>query len=316
MQEITIDYSDCAAQAPFPPSQGDISHKVKSTFKSSKVVTRPYWQKTVSKKLPGPDKSTTTCHLYFEIPDSIGPPVYMYYRLTNFYQNHRRYVQSLDLSQLSGDAVSITAMEKSKCDPLRTDPASGKPYYPCGLIANSQFNDSISSPVQLTSHTNTTYEMSRKGIAWSSDKELFQTTKYTPDQVVPPPNWHDRYPYGYNEQYPIPDLHNDEDFMVWMRTAGLPDFSKLSKKNEDAPMTAGIYRLDIDDCMSDTNALTWSPAKLALRFSCYGVQWYQVNSHIYSDCYWWQEPFHGDCLRYCRGYLHCSWSTFHGCLLS
>lgn len=36
----------------------------------------------------------------------IGPGVFLYYKLTNYYQNHRRYVQSMDTGQLHGDAVS------------------------------------------------------------------------------------------------------------------------------------------------------------------------------------------------------------------
>lgn len=32
----------------------------------------------------------------------------MYYGLSNFYQNHRRYVKSRDDSQLNGDTASLT----------------------------------------------------------------------------------------------------------------------------------------------------------------------------------------------------------------
>ena len=63
--------------------------------------------------------------------------VYLYYKLTNFYQNHRKYVKSVNYDQLKGVAASITSL--TDCEPLVTDSA-GRPYYPCGLIANSQFN--------------------------------------------------------------------------------------------------------------------------------------------------------------------------------
>lgn len=33
--------------------------------------------------------------------------VFMYYGLSNFYQNHRRYVKSRDDSQLNGDRMSL-----------------------------------------------------------------------------------------------------------------------------------------------------------------------------------------------------------------
>ncbi|CAD0045457.1 unnamed protein product [Aureobasidium pullulans] len=124
---------------------------------------------------------TAICQLRFWIPDDLAPPVLFYYQLTNFYQNHRRYA-----------------------------------YYPCGLIANSMFNDSF-------------------GIAWSSDGDLYKNTAYTADQVSPPPNWRIMYP-EYNESIPIPNIHDWEEFHVWMRTAGLPSFSKLALRNDTATM--------------------------------------------------------------------------------
>ncbi|KAJ5928020.1 Meiotically protein [Penicillium verhagenii] len=237
VQEIVIDYTDCYSAAP-TANQAYIPDRVSMTFKT-KSSTTPSWQRTV-------DATTnqTTCSLYFNIPESMGPPVFLYYRLTNFYQNHRRYVQSLELDQLKGSALSNKTIAGSVCDPLTTDPATKKAYYPCGLIANSRFNDSIDSPV-LLSNNETPYNMTKKGIAWESDKELYQKTKYQHWEVVPPPNW-TKYNGSYTNES-MPNIHDDEDFMVWMRTAGLPAFSKLSRRNDDTAMAAGDYRLDIID---------------------------------------------------------------------
>ncbi|KAJ5885653.1 Meiotically protein [Penicillium tannophilum] len=237
VQEIVIDYTDCYSAAP-TASQAYIADRVSMTFKAQSTGT-PSWQRTV-------DEATnqTTCSLYFNIPESMGPPVFLYYRLTNFYQNHRRYVQSLELDQLKGEALSNKTISGSVCDPLTTDPATKKAYYPCGLIANSRFNDSIDSPVYLGSDS-VTYNMTKKGIAWESDKALYQKTKYQHWEVVPPPNW-TKYNGSYTNES-MPNLHEDEDFMVWMRTAGLPAFSKLSRRNDDTAMAAGDYRLDILD---------------------------------------------------------------------
>lgn len=232
-----IDYTDCYSAAP-TASQAYIADRVSMTFKAQSTGT-PSWQRTV-------DEATnqTTCSLYFNIPESMGPPVFLYYRLTNFYQNHRRYVQSLELDQLKGEALSNKTISGSVCDPLTTDPATKKAYYPCGLIANSRFNDSIDSPVYLGSDS-VTYNMTKNGIAWESDKALYQKTKYQHWEVVPPPNW-TKYNGSYTNES-MPNLHEDEDFMVWMRTAGLPAFSKLSRRNDDTAMAAGDYRLDILD---------------------------------------------------------------------
>ncbi|KAJ5645529.1 Meiotically protein [Penicillium longicatenatum] len=238
VQEISIDYTDCYSSAP-TASRTTIPDRVSATFKA-KSTSLPSWQRTV-------DEATnqTTCSLYFEIPESMGPPVFLYYRLTNFYQNHRRYVQSLQLDQLKGEALSNKTISGSVCDPLTTDPATKKAYYPCGLIANSRFNDSIGSPSRFDDNDSTPYNMTKKGIAWESDKALYQKTKYQHWQVVPPPNW-TKYNGSYTNES-MPNLHEDEDFMVWMRTAGLPAFSKLSRRNDDTAMAPGQYQLDILD---------------------------------------------------------------------
>ncbi|KAJ5136984.1 Meiotically protein [Penicillium atrosanguineum] len=197
-----------------------------------------------ARRLPGkrhgtPPARTGSVLWSLTSPSRWDPPVYMYYRLTNFYQNHRRYVQSLDLDQLKGTPVSNSTIAGSVCSPLATSD-SGKAYYPCGLIANSMFNDTIGQPI-LTGDSSETYNMTTKGIAWQSDKDLIKTTKYKPGEVDPPPNW-----VGYNYTESIPDLHENEEFMVWMRTAGLPAFSKLSRRNDDDAMKPGRYELSIN----------------------------------------------------------------------
>jgi hypothetical protein len=35
--------------------------------------------------------------------ESFDGPLYLYYELTNFFQNHRRYYQSRDINQLRGE---------------------------------------------------------------------------------------------------------------------------------------------------------------------------------------------------------------------
>lgn len=71
----------------------------------------------------------------------------------------------------------------------------------------------------------------KDGIAWASDREKkFKN---------PPP--------GTPGIRVIPDLE-DEDFIVWMRTAGLPDFKKLYRIIEqDIP--AGAYTVNVTNRM-------------------------------------------------------------------
>ena len=215
----------------------------------------PTWKQnttdiTYSKGHPAPPDtkggvkvSTTICSIQFTIPDDLDPPVLFYYRLTNFYQNHRRYVKSLDTDQLAG-----TAITQGSCDPLRNT-SDGTPYYPCGLIANSWFNDTFVSPVGLNIANSTDpvmYSMTDKGIAWDSDKKLYKKTAYKPNQIAVPRNWQVRWgEKGYTDDNPPPALDEDETFQVWMRTAGLPAFSKLALRNDTHTMQSGRYMVDI-----------------------------------------------------------------------
>ena len=79
-------------------------------------------------------------------------PVFFYYELDNFYQNHRRYLNSRDSDQLAGTV--LTTDQLTNCDPVITnsdvkigltsisgvllDPNG--PANPCGLVAKSLFN--------------------------------------------------------------------------------------------------------------------------------------------------------------------------------
>jgi hypothetical protein len=202
---------------------------------------------------PGAEKETTQCTIKFNIPHEMKPPVLFYYRLTNFYQNHRRYAKSFNTDQLSGKAVSPNTIHSSDCTPLTTKEINGvrKPYYPCGLAANSVFNDTFFSPLLLNvpdalpGESNRTYEMKNTGISWASDKALYGPTKYKWDEVLVPPNWVERYPNNYTDEH-HPNLETEEAFQVWMRLAGLPTFSKLAQRNDDQIMVAGSYSLNIN----------------------------------------------------------------------
>lgn len=168
------------------------------------------------------------CNITLNVPKDMKSPVYLYYRLDNYYQNHRRYVKSRSDTQLrltSGNTApdydSLT-----DCDPYISQDDSrdiNKIYFPCGLIAKSIFNDTFS----LWRSDGIPVLLRKSGIAWESDREKkFKN---------PPP--------GTPGIRVIPDLE-DEDFIVWMRTAGLPDFKKLYRIiDEDIPQ--GTYTVRV-----------------------------------------------------------------------
>ena len=262
VQMIQLDYTQCSADAPTDGFGTLPSDKIDTQFKSSSnssKVSAMWKRENISVSYDGVavPGGVYKCSLQFDIPETMGPPVLFYYHLTNFYQNHRRYVNSFVDTQLSGKTFTRDSIKDSDCDPLDVDGDgdSGKPYYPCGLIANSLFNDTFSSPVLLNvqggSSNNETYVMQNSSnIAWSSDRALYGKfpASMSYDQVAVPPNWVHRFPHGYTDANPPPDLSTDEAFMVWMRTAGLPTFSKLAQRNDTVAMSAGTYQVDILDC--------------------------------------------------------------------
>ena len=64
-----------------------------------KEVTYQYDDDEQCKNNVGPDKK---CTVSIVIKEAIDAPVYVYYQLDNFYQNHRRYVKSRSFDQLKG----------------------------------------------------------------------------------------------------------------------------------------------------------------------------------------------------------------------
>lgn len=94
-----------------------------------------------------------------------------------------------------------------------------------------------------SSTTTTNYTLSENGIAWPGESKKY-VTKPAGDisQLAPPPNWALRFPDGYNDSN-IPDLKSDEHFQNWMRTAGLPTFTKLWARNDVDTLQSGTYQI-------------------------------------------------------------------------
>lgn len=160
---------------------------------------------------PTPGQAVTcTYNLDLTIEHDMEPPIYVYYKLTNFYQNHRRYVKSRSDAQLKGD----DNYDSSACDPLEKYGDQNKVLYPCGLIAQSVFNDTF-RPYNLDGSQ---IAWSEDGIAWPSDKnDKFNARAPKPSEETIGPS---------GQVINVKDEH----FIVWMRTAALPTFKKLYGK--------------------------------------------------------------------------------------
>lgn len=156
-------------------------------------------------------------------------------------------MKSIDSNQLKGDHVSFNTIKGGDCKPLDVNTTSNRIIWPCGLIANSLFNDTFSNltAVATDGSTNSDYTFSAKGIAWPGEAKKYSSTpNYNLSEIEPPPNWQLRFPDGYNDTN-LPNLHEDEHFQNWMRTAGLPTFTKLYGRNDDTTLVHGTYQLNV-----------------------------------------------------------------------
>ncbi|RNF07913.1 hypothetical protein TraAM80_03061 [Trypanosoma rangeli] len=145
--------------------------------------------------------------VYFELRERLVAPVYLYYELTKFYQNHRRYSKSRSDAQLAGAVVRDIPDASPLVTPGEIKGLSGTSirymdglnlkykdfvYAPAGLIAWSMFNDTftlyaedneggvarqlICNTTDFSKATNlplkgsTSQNMcTKKGIAWDTD---------------------------------------------------------------------------------------------------------------------------------------------------
>lgn len=104
------------------------------------------------------------CNIEFSLEKDFVGKVYMYYGLSNYYQNHRLYVKSRDDEQLLG---KLSLPPSSDCAPFQFADESQMPIAPCGAIANSLFNDSLRIRNQ-----GSFVPLLRTGIAWPSDRQI------------------------------------------------------------------------------------------------------------------------------------------------
>ncbi|GAB2287479.1 ALA-interacting subunit 3 [Dionaea muscipula] len=157
-----------------------------------------------------------TCAVSLTVPKQMKQPIYIYYQLDNFYQNHRRYVKSRSDKQLRSKDYE---RDTSNCAPEATN--DDAPIVPCGLIAWSLFNDTYQFSVNEK-----LLQVSKKDIAWKSD----QKHKFGSD--VYPKNFQSGGLIGGAKLNSSIPLSEQVDLIVWMRTAALPTFRKLFGKIE------------------------------------------------------------------------------------
>ncbi|XP_072963934.1 ALA-interacting subunit 3-like isoform X1 [Typha angustifolia] len=157
-------------------------------------------------------ETNKTCTRKLVVPKYMKSPIHVYYQLDNFYQNHRRYVKSRSDKQLQ---TTASEHETKLCEPEGTT-ADGSAIVPCGLIAWSLFNDTYTFSVNKKATP-----VNKKNIAWQSDK------KHKFGSNVYPKNFQNGALIGGAKLNASIPLSEQEDLIVWMRTAALPTFRKL-----------------------------------------------------------------------------------------
>ena len=97
------------------------------------------------------------CPINITIGANLQPPIYFYYELSNYFQNHRVYLESRDDDQLYG--IYKTIDQLGSCTPIMQNSqvqtpltnywnsnmilSPNDPATPCGLIAQTLFNGLI-----------------------------------------------------------------------------------------------------------------------------------------------------------------------------
>ena len=204
----------------------------------------------------GAANDDVTCSVTMTVTEAMEPPIFLHYQLTNFFQNHRRYITNRLDQQLRGQDWDTKELYESavldKCAnaadtctsgavPSKLGGADGTTqlYWcnPCGLVARSFFTDEFA----LQAPDGAYVPMTNASITWESDLEH----KYKKTSDVDRKNGVAGAANTYNLRTDEEEsLVVDPDFIVWMRTAALPQFRKLYRVIE-TKLEPGDYTVTV-----------------------------------------------------------------------
>lgn len=223
--EVVVDYTDCTSLQFTPRTCAQV----------------------LEEALHAPALPQCTCSVPVTVPADMATPVYLYYSLDGFYQNHRRYVKSVDDSQLAGKEVARAKLIDN-CKPFATldGDENGPIYAPCGAIANSLFSDAFT-----LRHGSSAIHLHQADISWSSDRRSKFHNPGSWEGTIHPRNWTvDALQLGPPE---AGNGYENEHLIVWMRTAAFPSFRKLWARIDPGSLwsrtdvlKAGEYLIDVE----------------------------------------------------------------------
>ncbi|KAK2197331.1 bifunctional CDC50-LEM3 family/Cell cycle control protein 50A [Babesia duncani] len=153
----------------------------------------------------------------------------IFYKLSNFYQNNKKYKQSIDYRQLEGEVITDENSLVS-CVPFIKD-EDGKIYHPCGAIALQVFTDTF----KLYSDE----EMKRE-ITLNDSREAI-TPRYGTHTLFKNPSAEDKEKYKDKVNFWLEEADiktklsadtagigvENGHFINWIDVAALPNFKKL-----------------------------------------------------------------------------------------
>ena len=175
-----------------------------------------------------------TCDVIIDVKKKMTGKIYLQYKLTKFYQNHRLYKSSVSESQLAGDYVDYKGMKN--CKPYRSEDDDSSPekwYLPCGVFPMSVFNDKLT-------WTNESMKFSEDGLTYKVEREsLFKplSSKYKAGL-----KWLEA-----NNDTIFPGNQTNPHFIIWMRTQTLPTFSKIYAVCKDCTIPVGKYTVKVQN---------------------------------------------------------------------
>eukprot|EP00171_Calliarthron_tuberculosum_P007957 IDg7957t1 len=169
------------------------------------------------------NSTQSSCVVRIDIPRATrANRVFFYYGIINFYQNGRRYARSRSVDQLRGK-INKKEIEDT-CKPIDSRRNGTDSIVPCGLTAQSFFNDTFE--LCHDDRCTRTINVTNKNIAWAVDrKTLFK----------PSPSFDEKT----NERI------TSEEFMVWMRIAPYRTWKKLHRRIQE-PLQNRTYFMKVE----------------------------------------------------------------------
>ena len=170
------------------------------------------------------------CNVELQVDRPLLPPVFLFYELSNFYISHRRFTQSWFGSHFLSE--SFTSVDRS-CFAYSED-ANGTTYFPCGMVTNAFFNDTISP---------TSFTIIKNSIAFPRyvGNKFVQPSTATQERIINATSFPPAWPFSV---YSLPGGMENQDFMVWHSTSAFPNFRKLYGVINDT-ITAQTYSFTI-----------------------------------------------------------------------